>query len=318
MTNKQRTLSYRRAQWFSAPPPLTLEALIRGVIATRTSTASTRLNRGDDGTIQIVHRRAKPESNPLLLHITTHYEGEAASVVPRAARAASIDLSTAPAPDGHDYLDGDAMVLLAGNDAIICVSNLHEVTVTNFLRRLVAEKGGDPKSANFDLMKIANKKVIRGLVQSGVRSVTLDVGAFAETFAEAEEEAGSRGRHAAAAMGAFFRNLVEKDRQAGDYYLDENLNAAMVIRADIRHGKGAAVRAASEVANNVLDLFEDLPQDEGYQIETTSGITIRPDQIVVREKFRFPAHGKTIEYKAAWSKMEEFYARLLAEGVTAS
>lgn len=318
MANKQRTLSYRRAQWFSDAPTETLESLIRGVISTRTSTASTRLNRGDDGTIQIVHRKAKPETKPLLLHITTHYEGEAASVLPRAGRSASIDLSTAPAPEGHDYLDGDAMVLLSGNDAVVCVSNMHEVAATNYLRRLVSEKGGQPEKANFDLMKIANKKVIRRLIKSGVKAVTLDVGSFAETFAEIETEESARRKNAAAAIGHFFRNLVEQDRKAEDYYLDENLNASVVIRADIRHGKGAAVRAASEVADNVLDLFGDLPQDEGYQIETTSGITIRPDQIVVRERFRFPAHGKTIEYKAAWSKMEEFYARLLSEGVTAS
>lgn len=318
MASKQRTLSYRRAQWFSDAPKETLETLIRATIATRTSTASTRLKRGDDGTIQIVHRKAKPETKPLLLHITTHYEGEAASIVPRKGGAASIDLSTAPAPEGHDYLDGDAMVLLSGNDAIICVSNLHEVSVTNYLRRLVSEKGGHAEKSNFDLMKIANKNVIRRLIESGVKAVTLDVGAFSETFAEVETEAAGRRKNAAAAIGSFFRNLVEQDGKAEDYYLNENLSASIVVRADIRHGKGAAVRAASEIADNVLDLFDNLPQDEGYQIETTSGITIRPDQIVVREKFRFPAHGKTIEYKAAWSKMEEFYARLLAEGVTAS
>jgi len=255
----------------------------------------------------------KPDSKPLLIHISTHNEGEFASVVPRSSRSVQTDLGTAPAPDGHDYLDGDAMVMLSGNDVIICVSNLHEKAVANYLRRLVGEKGGLPEKASFDLMKIANKNVIRKLIKSGVKAVTLDVGAFAESFNAIADGGGSRATNAGHAIATFFRTLIEKDGKPDDYYLDENLNAAITIRADIRNGKGAAVEAASEAAENVLDLFQ-----EGYQIETTSGITITPDQIVVRERFQFPAHGKTIQYKSAWSKMEEFYARLISEGVTAT
>lgn len=310
MTDKQRTLTYRRADWFVATAPVTLEQLLRNALRRLATVTSTRIQRADDSVVEIAHRRLNGVE-PLYLHVCVHTPGEGASAIPSGDAVEEVDLEVVPAPDGADFLDGDAMLLVHGNDVALCTSNMHEAAVVKYLRDLIEQSNQGRDFHSFELLKVANRDVLARLLAGGVRKITLDVHAFQETLERASHR--HRGVFEAVRDGAseVFNALISRDEPAEEVMARSNLQAAVVISADMRQHNGAEV-VAGEVAQNVLDSFE-----SGYQIETVSGIKITPEEVAVRERFSFPADGKTVRYRAVWRRLAEFYNSIRAEGLNA-
>ena len=121
-TFKNRTLSYRRANWF-IDPGVYLRTIVADVLGRFADVSSTSIVRPDGTVWDIRHRRVGRDE--IYLHVASHNPGEEASTVTRDAKEEG-DLHRAPAPPGQDYLDGDAMMLINGDDVIVCVSDVSE------------------------------------------------------------------------------------------------------------------------------------------------------------------------------------------------
>lgn len=305
---KLRTLSYRRATWFSGAPSKSLREILKTALGKFSTVASTKIVRADDSVIKIVHRRAKADE-PIYIHISLYTPGEGASTVPVADALEEVDLGVVAAPEGREFLDGDAMLLINGNDVIICTSNIHENTAVQYLRDLVASSKQGKDDHSFDLLKIANREIVGKLIKEGVKKITLDAHAFSESLRPTGDDNKSLFSSAKAGMTRLLNALVGQDADADEVSERAEVEAAITIRADLRRRDGAEVVAA-ESAERVLDLF-----DSGYEIETVSGIKITPDEIAVRRRLSFPSDGKTVKYRPVWTALAKFYNSLLADGV---
>jgi hypothetical protein len=304
-TFKNRTLSYRRADWL-IEPSMTLCGLVVDVLGGFPDVPSTSIVRPDGTVWDIRHRRVG--DNQVHLHIASHNPGEEASTVTKDAKEEG-DLQRAPAPPGQDYLDGDAMMLINGDDVIVCVSDVSEPAVTAYLRDLM-EKGGRSESNNFELRRTANPATLRTLVRDGVKSVNLNVSAFSATLPLAFNDSVTVADRIRAGLNAALSTLIGGDRSPADLEREANLQTFIELKARGNNELGLA--AAARTAENVLDSFQ-----EGYEIVTRTGVRITPSEISVREQARFAANGTTVDHGDVWDHMDGFFARLLDADINA-
>jgi hypothetical protein len=111
-SKRERSVSYRRAEWFAEASGLTLEKCIRDANKALTTVEARTINRGGQHTS--IAKAQDASSGGLYLHITADTPGEAASVVPKAKTGATVvDLKTEKPPPGTDARRG-RLPLFAG------------------------------------------------------------------------------------------------------------------------------------------------------------------------------------------------------------
>lgn len=298
---RERTLSFRRVDW-PVPSVATFAQLVAAALEQRPTPVQTKITR-PDGSIWEVLNRSVGEAE-LLLHVVAYVPGEEASTVPIASETTA--LGRARPPENQEFLEGDAMMLLAGNDVVLCVSAVQESSLTEYLRHLLTASGFDAQAKQFSLQKQANRDVIARLLKDGVRKVRLDV--TAPSVSAVLPFGGSWGRLSRLREKALelVRGLVGSDRS--DQELDRmvGLRSFVEIRADNQH-----LDEGAQVAENVLNNLEG-----EYEIITARGFRITPSEIALKEKVSFTADGKTVRYPEVWSSMQSFYQRLRLAGLS--
>lgn len=124
VARRDKTLSYRRAEWFASGNAPGLEKCIRHALSQLKSAEDRTINR--DGYTGKVARATDCPDGGLFLHIATETPGEAASVVPKAAPDAdALDLRTEAPPDDGEWLDGDAFLYANADHVCLCTTGLH-------------------------------------------------------------------------------------------------------------------------------------------------------------------------------------------------
>ncbi len=121
---KERTVSYRRADWLiQQPESINLASCIKQ--------SSVRLKTVDERTIQRANGQLirlaslKGRSEGYLLHLTVETPGESASVVPKVEVAIEeTEVSTASPPEGMEFMDGDGFLYVKGNDVCLCTTGI--------------------------------------------------------------------------------------------------------------------------------------------------------------------------------------------------
>lgn len=298
---RERTLSFRRVEW-PVPTPATLAQLVAATLASREKPLDTQLSRPDGSNWQVRNRLG--DASELLLHVVAYVPGEQASTVPLATE--STELGKASPPENQEFLDGDAMMLISGNDVVLCVSAVQERSLVDYVRLLLSESGFDSQSKQFSLQKHANRDVINQLLKEGVRKVRLNV--TAPAVSAALDFGGSWGRMASLAEKALelVRGLVGSDQSDQELGRLAGLRSYVEIRADNEH-----LDQGAKIAANVLDNIEG-----EYEIVTMRGIRITPSEIALKEKLSFTADGKTVVYTEVWVSMRQFYERLKLAGLS--
>ncbi len=298
---RERTLSFRRVEW-PVPSAATLSQLVAATLAPREKPFETQLSRPDGSNWQVRNRSG--DASELLIHVVAYVPGEQASTVPLAVDAT--DLGRASPPEDQEFLEGDAMMLIKGDDVVLCVSAVQERSLIDYVRALLSTSGFDAQSKQFSLQKHANRDVINQLLKEGVRKVRLNV--TAPEVSAILPFGGSWGRLGSLAERALelVRGLAGSDRS--DQELDRlvGLRSYVEIRADNEH-----LDQGAKIASNVLDNIEG-----DYEIVTMRGIRITPSEIALKEKVSFTADGKTVVYSEVWAKMREFYGRLKLAGLS--
>src|SRR5215472_1497374 len=129
---REKTLSYRRAEWFGHRAAPDLENCLRQALAQlKTIEERTILRGGQNAKVAKVEPVAP---GGMFLHLATETPGEPASVVPKvAADAIALDLKTENPPDDGEWLDGDAFLYLHDNHVCLCTTGLHDSAIATFL-----------------------------------------------------------------------------------------------------------------------------------------------------------------------------------------
>lgn len=239
----------------------------------------------------------------VFLHIAGYTPKEPASIVPHQNDKDNAPVDTAPPPTGTDFMDGDMMALVRGNNIVVCVNNLHEANLSRYIMGILSKSNMPPDSRKFSIEKVANANKIELIRNQGVKSIRLDA-TMSEIDAQHSERKSLRKKLHGAILDEIL-GIFEKDKRLSDIQDAENLSASLTISFD-RRKRGQVTREGLEkIANRLVR-----DRDDGFVIETLAGEKLRHDEVVLRKEAELMRLGKSVEYKATWDALEGYMAEL--------
>lgn len=308
LPTRRRTISYFRARWLHHPK-VTLAAAVARCLQTLATRAGTRIQL-DDTQAEVRHRR---QGNMwVCLHVAVWTRGQPASIVPHGSGSLEADLDASTPDDTFDYLDGDGMVLIAGNHCLLMPSGLPQKRLERYLRSLLIhgrDKGAEVPlcTERFELLAVANETVIDQIRQEGVKKIHLHVGQYLETARQYTSDQTTVTQRIGRAI---LENLVEDERTQLEIEAAANLQARLTISCDRRYKGQLQPDDLKSIAQRIAS--ED---NEFIEIETGTGQRIRRGQVVRKRSVDVVEFAKTVDHKDAWKKMVEYYTDLRNDGL---
>jgi hypothetical protein len=304
---RQKTVSYRRAQWVNEDPAsINLAMCIRDAAAKLTTFADRTVARGGG---QLVSLAAidTDASKGHYLHIVADTPGEAASIVPtNEPRSTSINVSTAPPPDNADFMDGDAFLYVRGDDVCLCATSLTDAAVRFFLVEFFRKAKIRKDADRFELIKAANLNKIALVHHQGVREIEIK-----GTIFKATADYNKRKGQPVTMLSAVSRELKAVLNVPNDVNEDA-LNVMITLHADKRR-KGIVLgeKRLEELSTSLLEHGED---DDDFVIVTKLGQKITQTELFMRAPASIARLGKSVERDDAWKEVKHFYDGLAASG----
>ncbi|MDE2164219.1 MAG: hypothetical protein KGJ53_13730 [Alphaproteobacteria bacterium] len=305
---REKTLSYRRAEWFGGASGITLERCVRDAHKALKNVGDRSIFHGDQ-----IARSAKQKDaagGGMLLHITTETPGESASVVPKVAPTTEeIDLKTARPPTDGEWLDGDAFLFVKNDHVCICTTGIRDGAIRFFLHQFFRKAKIRKDAVNFDLMKVADMKKVKMLHSQGVKELVIRAAmykaanSFVRRKSRAMSMAGAVAKHAKAILGK--PNDVSPD----------GLRVLVTLKTDERFGKKAFALGEAEIETLAADVVNKPEEDDDYVIITKTGQKITPKEIFMRSRVSIESDGKTVRCDKAWNELVHFFNALNKAGI---
>lgn len=307
-TLREKTLSYRRAEWVGGGNTPGLERCIRQALAQLKTVEDRTINR--NGRNAKVAKAEDGQTGGLLLHIATETPGEAASLVPKVdANAEALDLRTEAPPDDGEWLDGDAFLYATADNVSLCTTALHESSVATFLIHLFEKAKLPPHYRQFILLKAADIAAVTLMHREGVQEIELRASLY-----KASADYVRRQTQALGILGTVsreFKNLVGRTHDV----TPDSLRVFLTIKADRRRPGHEIALGEKEMEEIAEDLIRNLEEGDEYVILTKAGNKITPKELFVRSTVAIEASGKTVDRDQAWRELYEFHTRLATTGV---
>ena len=304
---REKTLSYRRAEWVQGTSGITLERCIREAHRKLPNIEARTIARADQ-----LAKSLKQEDNPsggLLLHLTVETPGEEAAVVPHtSATAAEVDLTVVAPPSDGEWLDGDAFLYVNGDHVCMCTTGVRAGAIAAFFYSLFEKAHLRKDSTRFLLLKVADMKKVKMLHKQGVRELEIRGTLYKATANHAKRKANYVGT--LGAVGKIIKALLGKPHDV----TPDGLRVYIGLRADRRFKKYLNVGYKTVEALST-DVVQNFKADDDYVIITKSGQRISQNEIFMRSKVQIDSQGKTVERDKAWKELTAFYDALKSSGV---
>jgi hypothetical protein len=308
MANKrEKTVSYRRAEWLADASGLTLEKCIRDACATLKAVQGRTISRGGQDTS--IAKAEDQTKGGLFLHITSDTPGDEASVVPKVKPgAAEMNLKTEKPPPDGEWLDGDAFLYVKDDHVCLCSTGLREGAIGYFLQELFKKAKLRKDSVLFQLMKAADISKIKLIHSQGVKELELRA-----TLYKATAEYEKRKAHVSGALGLVGKQIKRFLKKPFDVTPD-GLRVMLTLKTDKRFGSKEVALGSKHIEAMSADVINHSGKDDDYVIVTKAGQKISPKEIFMRSKVLIDAQGKTVDRDKAWKELFHFFSVLKASG----
>lgn len=310
MGAKKKTLSYRLAE-FAAPVDRTLEQYIDQAHSIFTNVSQRRVQFQTKPTLECrQHRQAT--NIGILLHIAAYTPGVEASVVPRVRETDIGVIQTAPPPENCEFMDGDLMVLISGNNVLLCATSLHEMSATRYLSGIIQQAGLGEEAAAFGLTRKANVDKVRLIQRQGVASINLNVSLYDATMMHLERtiERTTVREKLTDAISREVYALIRRDQNPEEIAAAENVTAHLTLTYDRRNKLEVGRREVESLAGKLLE-----DEDVGYSIKTKHGERISENDISLRKSVSLPIHGQSVYCADAWRELQIYFNELRRDGL---
>lgn len=306
---KTKTLSYRRAVYFGTELGMkSLEQYLTLAHAKFKSIEQRTIDLPGYPVIECRSFKSHKNGPGIFMHLASYNPGERASIIRHKSDEAADNIETLAPPEDTEFMDGDMMAMVIGNDVLLCATNVHEKTAERYMRHIVMKTAIDKACGEFTLEKVGDINKLKLIQSHGVKSVTFDTSIFAASIAHTERK--SISSKIGGSLMDEIKALASKDLGQKDIDQAENLNARIVLSYDIRRKKATlGQETLMSMATKVIDEAED-----GFMIETLSGEKIRQSQIAVRKTVQLAKYGKSVLRDDAWLALRQYYSELKTSG----
>ena len=241
----------------------------------------------------------------LFVHVGTWADRERASIVLRRDKGER-QIGEARPGRNWDFLAGDGMFLLAGNDCLIMPSRMPASLMQTYLRGLFW-KGGSRFDAptGFTLTAVADRDVAKTLRREGVQRIDLGLQQY---MATAQEDASPP--TPLARFGGQLLDLLTTDASRQRLEEEADMKARLVI--EVGKGKGRKARQAA-LASIAEEMSSEPPSDEVVYV-TGTGRRVRHGTLPIKKKVWLPPYGASVPCEEAWHALDQFLDELEATG----
>jgi hypothetical protein len=302
---KERTISYRRADWLiDNPDSISLSSMLKQAAGKLKSVEDRSLYRHGQ-VMRLVNLRASKEG--FLAHITLETPGEAASVVPKVDKSVEeADVETTAPPEGKEFMDGDAFLFVKEDHVCLCMTGMMDVTVRNFLQDFFMKAKIRRDADKFDLIKVADISKVKLLQSQGVKEIELRAALFA-----ASAQYHKRRAHPQGFLGAVAKQTMSLLGNEHDVNFDA-LKVMLTLKVDER--RRGLVLGEKRMKQLGTDLLRNQQPGDDFTIVTKTGQRIGPQEIFMRSTAQIEALGKSVERTPAWRELVRFYEALRTSG----
>ncbi|QDC00350.1 hypothetical protein [Mesorhizobium sp. 8] len=277
--------------------PGTLEAILRNAHKDESTVADRTILSGD---LVVQARNFRNEASYQLLHLVAYVPDDKMQVVPLAADAG---LQLADPPENTEYLDGEMMLLVQGNDVLMCKCGLSESVFLNYVEQIGMNSGFSHEVSRCTLGKRVNIDKMALIAKEGVHRLTMNAVAHSVSVDEAERST-IRRRFTGSVLDEL-RDILGLEAEVPEEA--ENIKVEVSLSFDKRHGAELEKRQLQTIAESVLD-----EGDEGFSIETMTGRKVRSNDILLSKTVTMSSFGKSVRHEDAWGFLIEFNAELRA------
>ena len=248
-------------------------------------------------------RNLETRNGSSLIHLVAFTPDDSIAVVPDAAIGArSADLMLVDAPDHTEFLDGEIMFLINGNDVGLCRCGIGESKLYLYLEEIARREGYQSAIFACKLYAPADVDKMAKVLEEGVHRLSMNAIA-SEVAVDSETAVDSL----LSTVWGEVKSLVGVEpREAQDI---ENLKIGVSFAFNKITGTSIDQESLTLLAQRILD--ED---DRGFVIETLKGNRFRADDVLLTRKANFELYGKSIAFGDAWDHLELFYENLTREG----
>lgn len=306
MAKKEKTVSYRRAEWLDDAVGLTLEWCLREAHKKLTTIDDRTISRGGQDIKSVKLKDCS--SGGMFLHLTAETPGEHASLVPKVSpQAKELDLKTAKPPAAGEWLDGDAFLYVNSDHVCVCATAFHDAAIRTFLYELFKKAKLRKDSIRFDLMKAADISKIKLLRSQGVKELEIRA-----TLFQATADYERRKAHATGILGGAAKHIKSFLKKPNDVTPD-GLRIMLTLKTDGRFTNGLAL-GEKRIEQIAADVVNNSEEGDDYVIITGTGQKISAKEIFMRSKVSIDAEGKSVQRDKAWKELEHFYKTLSSVG----
>lgn len=310
MNNTEETecvIAYYRAQWKSTDkvtPKTSLgEVLWKSLKSLKEENPELPVR---DSTAVLFNIALGRNRDSLSLHVAFYHHRESASTVPH--QLASKELGQNKPGKNWDYLDGEGMIYISGNDYFVLPNQISKGMLLQFVRNLIDhsnEETGDILPEDFTLKAVANKEVISKIIDVGIKKINLDVIQYSATSKDTKNQRITLLN----SIKEQVLSIIGYDKGPEQILNEENMHVQLIISMDGRKKGNLTYESMKHVANDFIE--ED---DQGISLETKDGVKINKGKLSLRKKVSIKRTAKSISHADAWEQQKAYYKELKYSG----
>ncbi|ELE2166514.1 hypothetical protein RC856_003221 [Vibrio fluvialis] len=320
---RSRTVYYFRADPIAtlSDPKMTLQTALEqswaklNQIRQRTTPSNGKTLVGmDSDQRSITHKGGTSTCLVFTLGVTER--GALANIINTASTGslASLQSSTHQAPNGSEYLDGEAFICVMENHILISPCDALRGPISNKFIKELLKKAAHADARCFNIVQVANQKTMQTVLQEGVKRIELNTSLFMASYERMKSQitAGTFTDKLGKQVGSLMKSIMpgKTQKQILDY---ESLTAKLIISHDMRVASKNAVQEGQDVTDGATELLD--ANVEGFTLLTSSGKKITRDQVIMNEKIDIEAHGKSVKQDLIWNALSYIMEKYSSKGV---
>lgn len=307
MARRDKTVSYRRAEWLPEVKGITLEKGLKDALTNLKTIDERTIVKGGQHTRIVKHQNVAVGGT--YFHLTSDTPGESASVVPKAGPGvAELDVKSQKPPKDGEWLDGDAFLYVYGDHVCMCSTAMRDATIQNYIFELFKKAQLRKDSIRFELTKVADVTKLKMLHSQGVRELEIRASLYQATANYEKRKAHFTG--GLGAVGKHIKNLIKRPHDV----TPDALRVFITLKVDRRHPKQISL-GEKTIEALAADVVKNPEESEDYVIITKTGQRISPNEIFMKSTVSIESDGKTINRTKAWRELSTFFTQLKAAGV---